>query len=216
MNADAGFPGGLDEVEFDAVILHYSLFGMARYRLDDRFLRYLKETGAYKVAFFQDEYFACQRRFAFLNEYAIDCVYTCLEPHQFDQVYGTYTRVPKLVSTLTGYVSEHLLEAANRFGKPDAERAVDVGYRGRPLPAYLGRGAQEKTLIGERFAELAGGRGLILDVAGTEADRLDGDDWYRFMAECRCLLGVESGASAFDLEGEVFAEYERLRGDGAP
>ena len=112
VNADSGFPAGLDELEFDAVILHYSLFGMARYRLDEGFLRYLKETGAYKVAFFQDEYFACQRRFAFLNEYEIDCVYTCLEPHQFDQVYGRYTGVPKLVSTLTGYVSDHLLDAA--------------------------------------------------------------------------------------------------------
>ena len=194
VNADSGFPAGLDELEFDAVILHYSLFGMARYRLDEGFLRYLKDTGAYKVAFFQDEYFACQRRFAFLNEYEIDCVYTCLEPDQFDQVYGRYTGVPQLVSTLTGYVSDHLLDAAARFAKPDSQRAVDVGYRGRPLPAYLGRGAQEKTLIGERFAELAAGSGLRLDIAGAEADRLYGDDWYRFLADCRCLLGVESGA----------------------
>jgi hypothetical protein len=216
VNADSGFPPRLDELEFDAIILHYSLFGMARYRLDEGFLHYLRESGAYKVAFFQDEYFGCQRRFAFLNEYEIDCVYTCLEPHQFEQVYGRYTNVPKLVSTLTGYVSGHLLEAAERFAKPDSERAVDVGYRGRPLPAYLGRGAQEKTMIGERFRELASGRGLRLDIAGAEADRLYGDDWYRFMADCRCLLGVESGASAFDLEGEVFAEYDRLRGDGRP
>ena len=216
VNADAGFPPGLEGIEFDAIILHYSLFGMARYRLDEGFLRYLRESDAYKVAFFQDEYFACQRRFAFLNEYEIDCVYTCLEPNQFDQVYGRYTKVTTLVSTLTGYVSDHLLEAAGRFAQPDAERPVDVGYRGRPLPAYLGRGAQEKTLIGERFAELAADSGLMLDIAGAEADRLYGDDWYRFMAGCRCLLGVESGASAFDLEGEVFAEYDRLRAEGRP
>ena len=88
VNADAGFPPGLEGIEFDAIILHYSLFGMARYRLDEGFLRYLRGSDAYKVAFFQDEYFACQRRFAFLNEYEIDCVYTCLEPSQFDQVYG--------------------------------------------------------------------------------------------------------------------------------
>ena len=91
VNADAGFPPGLEGIEFDAIILHYSLFGMARYRLDEGFLRYLRGSDAYKVAFFQDEYFACQRRFAFLNEYEIDCVYTCLEPSQFDQVYGRYT-----------------------------------------------------------------------------------------------------------------------------
>ncbi len=216
VNADAGFPPGLEGIEFDAIILHYSLFGMTRYRLDEGFLRYLRDSDAYTVAFFQDEYFACQRRFAFINNYEIDCVYTCLEPDQFDQVYGRYTKVGKVVSTLTGYVSDHLLEAAGRFAQPDAARAVDVGYRGRPLPAYLGRGAQDKTLIGERFAELAADSGLSLDIAGAEADRLYGDDWYRFMAGCRCLLGVESGASAFDLEGEVFAEYNRLRADGRP
>ena len=71
----------------------------------------------------------------------------------------------------------------------------------------MGRGGQEKTLIGRRFAELASGSGLTLDIAGDEADRLYGDDWYRFIAGSRCLLGVESGASAFDLEGEVIAEY---------
>ena len=36
-----------------------------------------------------------------------------------------------------------------------------------------------------------------------------GDAWYEFMARCRCVLGVESGVSAFDLEDEVLHEYNR-------
>ena len=70
---------------------------------------------------------------------------------------------------------------------------MDVGYRGRPLPAYLGHGAMEKHEIGVRFGELAAGSGLRLDLATGEGDRLYGDDWYRFLANCRCVLGVESG-----------------------
>ena len=84
-----------------------------------------------------------------------------------------------------------------------------MGYRGRPLPAYLGHGGMEKHEIGERFGALAAGSGLRLDVATREGDRLYGDDWYRFMANCRCVLGVESGVSAFDLEDEVFEEHKR-------
>jgi hypothetical protein len=214
LNTHAGLPAALRQVSFDAIVLHYSLFGMTEYRLDDDFLDYLRMTDAYKVVFFQDEYVGAQKRFRFLNEFGIDCLYTCLEPEQFDAVYGRYTSVPTLRPTLTGYVGDDLLAAAGRFGKPDADRSVDVGYRGRPLPAYLGRGAQEKELIGRRFAQLAAGSGLRLDIKTAEADRLYGDAWYRFVANCRCVLGVESGASAFDMEGEVLAEYRELLGRG--
>jgi hypothetical protein len=212
LNVHAGIPAALKRLSFDAVILHYSLF--ASFRPDYEFFDYLRTSDAYKVAFFQDEYIGCRQRFAFLNEYGIDCVYTCLEPDQFDAVYGRYTSVPTLRHTLTGYVSDELREAADRFGKPDAQRTVDVGYRGRPLPPYLGRGGQEKELIGRRFRELAAGTGLRLDIKGAEADRLYGDAWYRFIANSRAVLGVESGASAFDLEGEIMAEYRELLARG--
>lgn len=208
VNTDVGFPGALAELEFEAIILHYSVFGMGGYRLKERWRRYLKATDAYKIAFFQDECTRCRRRFRFLDEYQVDCLFTCLEPSEFDKVYRSYTAVPKLVSNLPGYVSDELLEAADRFGVPDARRTVDVGYRGRPLPAYLGHGAQEKHTIGVRFGELAADSGLRLDLAGAEADRLYGDSWYHFLASCRCVLGVESGVSAFDLEDEVFTEYQ--------
>jgi hypothetical protein len=212
LNTHAGFPPALRGLSFDAVILHYSLF--ATYKLDVRFRDYLRTTDAYKVAFFQDEYIGCQRRFAFLDEHAVDCVYTCLDPDQFEAVYGRHTSVPTIRPTLTGYVSDDLKRAAQRFGKPDAQRTVDVGYRGRPLPPYLGRGGQEKERIGRRFHELARPTGLRLDIKGAEADRLYSDAWYRFIANCRSLLGVESGASAFDLEGEIMAEYRELLARG--
>ena len=216
VNVDYGFPPGLDGLEFRAILLHYSIFGMQTYFLDETWREYLDGSAAYKVAFFQDECTRCQRRFAFLNEHDIDCVYTCLEPSEFQKVYGRYTKVPNLVSNLPGYVSDEIVDAGRRFAVPLARRTVDVGYRGRPLPAYLGRGALEKHEIGVRFAELAAGSGLRLDIATGEGDRLYSDDWYRFMANCRCMLGVESGVSAFDLEDEVLDEYERRRAEDLP
>ena len=216
INTDLGFPSALSGVDFKAVIVHYCVFGMGPYRLDDSWLRWLDSSRGYKIAFFQDECTRCQRRFRFLDEHRFDCVYTCLEPSEFPKTYGRYTSVPKLVTNVPGYVPEHLPEVGRRFSKPDAERSVDVGYRGRPLPAYLGRGAMEKHEIGVRFGELAGASGLRLDVATGEADRLYGDDWYRFMADCRCVLGVESGVSCFDLEDEVFGEYLERQSKGLP
>jgi hypothetical protein len=214
VNTDLGFPPRLSELDFKAVILHYCVFGMGDYRLSEEWLDYLDHTRAYKIAFFQDECTRCQRRFRFLDDHAIDCVYTCLEPSEFPKVYGRYTNVPKLVSNVPGYVSSELPAIGRRFTKPDERRTVDVGYRGRPLPAYLGRGAMEKHEIGVRFGELAADSGLTLDIATGEGDRLYGDGWYRFMANCRCVLGVESGVSAFDLEDEVFGEWLERSANG--
>jgi hypothetical protein len=135
VNVDFGFPAGLSALDFRAIILHYSVFGMGPYRLGDEWLAYLDQSEAYKIAFFQDEYTRCQPCFKFLNDHRIDCVYTCLEPSEFHKVYGRYTGVPKLVSNLPGYVSTAILEAGRRFSMPLGRRTVDVGTavaRSRP------------------------------------------------------------------------------------
>jgi hypothetical protein len=209
-NTDYGFPRGLRDASPAAIVLHYSLFGSGIYRLNKRFLDFLQRSDAYKVAFFQDEFYFCQKRFKFLNDYAIDCVFTHVEPEYFDEVYGRYTSVPRLVHNLPGYVSRELVADAERLATPQGERPTDVGYRGRPLPIYMGRGSQEKLEIGPRFAELARDSGLVLDIDTTEKGRLYGDDWGRFIGSCKAVLGVESGVSLFDLEDEVREAWGRI------
>jgi hypothetical protein len=216
VNTHLGMPEQLRELRFAVVVLHYSLFGLARYHLDDDFRRYLADAcdQSYKIAFFQDEHQFCAGRFAFLDEFAIDCVYSCLEPEHLEAVYGAKTSVPTHFSVLPGYVSEELLAAARRFRVPDERRSVDIGYRGRLLPPYCGRSGLEKYEIGVRFKERAQSLDLRLDIACGEGDRIYGDDWYRFVAGCRAVLGTESGVDVFDVEGEVHAAYERLREGG--
>jgi hypothetical protein len=210
LNTDLGFPPGLAEAPVGAVVLHYSLFASSGYLLDERFRRFLAETDAYKVAFFQDEHQFCRQRFSFLNELRFDCVFTCLEPTEFGKVYGRYTSVPKLVSYLPGYVSKTMVDASARFATPEERRPIDVGYRGRSLAPYMGRGALEKGEIASRFVELAADSGLEIDVTAGEGERLYGDDWWRFLGSCKGTLGVEAGVSVFDLEDEAYREYERL------
>ena len=131
----------LQRLSFDAVILHYSLF--ASYQLDDEFRDYLRSTDAYKVAFFQDEYIGCQRRFAFLNEHGIDCVYTCLEPHQFDAVYGRYTSVPTLRTRSRATSATTCGGPPTGSASPTRERTVDVGLP-RPAAARLPRARRRR------------------------------------------------------------------------
>ncbi|MGQ0811529.1 MAG: hypothetical protein ACT4OO_09935 [Nitrospiraceae bacterium] len=211
LNTEYGFSRGLSKVHFPVIVLHYSLFGGWDYPLDKGFCEYLDQcTTSYKIAFFQDEHRYCRQRFSFLNRYKIDCVYTLIEPEYFKDTYRKYTAVPTLLSHIPGYVGEGLIEAAGRFGKPDRDRIIDIGYRGRPLAFYMGKGAQEKSGIATGFLEHAKGLNLKFDIACSERERLYGDDWYRFTAECRAFLGVEAGVSIFDVDDVVREECDKL------
>jgi hypothetical protein len=213
VNCAVGFPPALAEWSFDAILIHYSVFvsGPGRYYLDDGYLDYVAGADdSYKLATFQDEHHWCGRRFRFIDEFGIDCVYTMLEQPQADEVYLGRTRASKTVPNLPGYVGPEVIEAGERFRKREDERSVDVFYRGRPIPTYMGRGAREKLEIGERFLERGAKTDLALDIKVLETERLYGDDWYRRMADSSGVLGTESGVSCFDLEDEVRTDYERL------
>jgi hypothetical protein len=214
VNTDYGFPPGLDDVEPAAIVLHYSLFGSGVYRLDSRLRAWLHDrSSALTVAFFQDEYYFCQKRFGFVNDVGVDVVYTLVEPRYIPEVWGRYTPSARALFTFPGYVDGAMLAAARRYARPAERRDIDVGYRGRPLPPYMGAGSQEKREIGERFKELAQGTGLRVDIDTSIAGRLYGSAWYRFLGRCRTVLGVESGVSYIDLEDEVYADYLRLRAE---
>jgi hypothetical protein len=215
INTEGGFPPGLRHFRFRIVLLHYSLFGYWPWlRLNKRFLRYLAESnGSYKIAFFQDEYHFCQSRFDFINQYNIDCVYTLLEPSYFKDVYRKYTRAKSLIYTIPGYVSHQLVEKGTKFFKHHEQRSIDIGYRSRPVMYYMGKGAREKMEIARVFLERGKKTGLKLDIGTQEKQRIYGDHWYKFLAECRAVLGVEAGVSVFDLEDNVRKDCEKLLAD---
>jgi hypothetical protein len=211
VNVEHGFPPALRRMTPTVMVLHYSLFGSARYLLGEQFREFLdRTTGSYRIAFFQDEHYYCRQRFAFIDQYRIDCVYTLVDPEHHDAVYGRLTYGPRLVHTIPGYVSDDLVRLARERSHPDAQRRVDVGYRARSLPYYMGRGGQEKREIGVRFKERARDLDLQLDIETAEESRLYGDRWIAFLADCRAVLGVEAGVSIFDLDDTVRHGYERL------
>ena len=211
INVDYGYPSLLDELSPRIILLHYSLFGSGNYMLDTRYRAFVeRSTDSYRIAFFQDEYQHCGQRFAFIDRYRIDCVYTLLEPAYHDLVYGRHTHGPRVIYTIPGYVSDELVRSASRRSVPDAERRIDIGYRGRSLPFYMGRGSQEKREIAERFGEMAKGRELVLDLAVDEHSRLYGRRWTSFMANSRGVIGVEAGASIFDIDDRVQVAAEQM------
>jgi hypothetical protein len=103
-----------------------------------------------------------------------------------------------------------MMAASQKYSLPSEKRKVDIGYRGRRLEYYMGKGAQEKYEIAVKFREKASGVGLKLDIEANESKRIYGEKWYEFIGNCRGLLGVEAGVSIFDVEDVVYEGYQRL------
>ena len=213
VNTAFGFPPSLNDAQFEIVVLHYSIFGNWPYAISQPFLDYVASCRSYKIAFFQDEHHYCRERFEFLNRYAVNCVYTLVEPQHFKDVYLKYTSVATLVNYIPGYVADDLVAAAAKMYVPEDRRTTDVGYRGRPLPFYMGEGAQEKTRIGVQFRQCANDSGLRLDIETDEGQRIYGKQWHKFIANCRSMLGVEAGVSIFDLDGQARKEVQQVLAD---
>jgi hypothetical protein len=151
--------------------------------------------------FIQDEYRFIDATIAAMQETGIDVLFTCVPEGEIEKVYPS-ARLPRLVkvNVLTGYVPESLL---GRPVLPFSERPIDVGYRARKVPDWLGDLGQEKYRIGQRFRDECAADKLTIDISFREEDRLYGVDWIEFVANCKAMLGVESGASVFDFTGEI-------------
>src|SRR5918994_2033204 len=182
LNTDSPLPAEIAELDFELVIVHYSVVGGGFYPLTEDHLRWLETSRAHKVLLTQDEHRYCGHRFWFCDEVGFDTLYTCLEPSEAEKVYGSRTSIRRLRTNLPGYVSEQMVADGERLSLPDEQRPIDIGYRGRPLPPYSGRGGLEKYEIGRQFAKRAANSGLVLDIGLEESHRPYGKDLPRFLS----------------------------------
>jgi hypothetical protein len=192
----------LDLDEFDVVVIHYSIaVAIERYLpavLRDKIARFR----GLKVQFIQDEYRWVDAVTARMRELGIELLYTLVPEQEVPKLYGERVPGMETITTLAGFVPDELV---NRVTPPLAERTIDVGYRGRTIPYWLGRLAYEKYAIGKDFLEHAAPHRLRCDIAVGEGDRIYGERWNRFLASCRATLGTESGASIADFDGSIEA-----------
>jgi len=207
LNIIKNIPHNFDLSKFDVVVIHYSLFLYSRSYVSIDLLRKLSEFNGIKCIFIQDEYRNVDMVIDAMLSIGVDVVFTCVPSSEIEKVYPE-EKLPGVlkVNVLTGYVDTALLN----YPVPRYEdRTVDIGYRARKPPVYLGELGQEKWRIGQRVGEDAKRMGLIVDLAYREEERLYGDAWIKFVSNCKAVLGVESGASVFDFTGEVAKNVTR-------
>ena len=199
-------PPWLQLSRFDALVIHYSLVASYDSYLSPKARQQIRDFKGFKAAFVQDDYRWIDdtvNAFAFMRIHAL---FPLTGPEIMDQVYSP-EKLPgvRRETVLTGYVPEHL----TRLSVPSfAERPIDVGYRARKLPAWIGSHVQQKWQIAERFRADAPRYGLKVDLSYREEDRIYGNDWIRFTTSCKAMLGTESGASVCDFTGRIQRNVE--------
>lgn len=199
-------PWWLRRIRFDAVIFHNSfLWDRVNLPLLERHLRRLRRLdgrGRRRVALPQDEYLHSHRLVRMIAELDVDHVFSVGPEATWDAVYAGVDRDRVGLSrVLPGYLAPETLARIDAIVQAQPERHIDIGYRAARLPPALGRHGVLKTEIADRVKSAAGDRGLRVDIATGAASTIRGDDWYRFLADCKYTLGVEGGASVHDPDG---------------
>jgi hypothetical protein len=187
---------------FDGLLIHYNLVMSSPTYLSPLARWRISQFSGVKAAFIQDEYRFVNSTVGVMRTLGIHVLFTNVSQDQMQLVYpgAALPDLRRKVTVLTGYVPQELL---SRLLVPYEDRTVDVGYRGRRLPAWLGRLAQEKVVIADRFLADAPAYDLTTDISTREEDRLYADGWIQFVGRSRATLGVESGASVFDFDGSI-------------
>lgn len=160
-----------------------------------------------KIAIVQDEFTNIDLVAEFLERIAVTHVLTCSKESDWPKFYPTLVAKQVTFRTvLTGYVDP---SRAYRIGLPPSRRPIDIGYRGGRNPFWLGQQGRLKSEIGEKVQIAASKLDLATDIAHPESTQyLKGDQWFDFLHRCRCVIGVEGGASINDHDGAVHRSVE--------
>ncbi|MBS0324587.1 MAG: hypothetical protein JSR19_12170, partial [Proteobacteria bacterium] len=196
-------PDSLDLNRFDAVGIHYTLHlsDPGHYFLTPASVRRLAIFGGLKCIWLHDEYRRNLQVVGILQEAGFDVVFSLAQGEALQALYPK-DLLPKvrLETVLAGYLDNGWLSR-----KPPSiyDRPVDVGYRARRPPYWLGALGQEKIFIGEEFRAHSSTHILTKDISVEEQDRIYGEGWVEFLGRCKTVLCVESGASVIDFTGEI-------------
>lgn len=202
-------PASITLDDYDGIIFHntaaYNPLNLRSLDLHTR--EKFHNYGGIKILMKQDENHRFTETAAAMGAIGIDLMFTTLPPKAIPQIYPpnvvgkvTYERM------LTGYVTPSL----RAIDSLNTDRPIDIGYRGSIQSLSFGRLAYEKRSIGDDVSRALSNSGLKLDISSRREDRIGGGAWIDFLKRCKATLGAESGASVFDLSGELTRRSKKL------
>ena len=206
---EGNYPGGLelppnlDLSSYNGIIIHctvsYNAFNLQT--LDKNLKTKLADYDGLKIIMKQDEHFKTNQVADYIGSRGFHFLITITVPREVRAFYPeSAVKDVKFIHALTGYISPEMINLS--YPKTDF-REVDVGYRGSIQPLSFGRLAYEKKNIGDSFVHICKAHRLSYDISSKWEDRFAGKSWFDFLGRIKAVLGVESGASIVDFDGDI-------------
>ncbi|MBS0274823.1 MAG: hypothetical protein JSR55_10575 [Proteobacteria bacterium] len=213
--AQAPVTDTLRNEEFDAVIIDTTFLCWrwtgAYFNEFKRKYDFVRDINAVKIAFPQDEYDHSEILETWLIDWKVDIIYSvCYDDR--DVFYPTLKENADIRLGYTGFFEQEDIELVANCASPWDVRTVDVGYRAKQLPPYFGWFGKLKSDIAASFLEAARPYGISTDISCRLEDAFMGDEWLKFLGQCRFILGCESGSSVLDPRGEIKAKCNDFLG----
>lgn len=203
--ANAPQSEAMKHIAWDGVIINYCFLGYRASNLYERVKNdwaWLADLSCPKVGISQDDYTDSGRLdewFQFLNMAVIYSPIT----RNVEQIYPKNYGWTEIREGLTAYVDSKQLMELSAFATPWDARTIDVGTRVRYLPPQFGRYGLRKGESAEDFRDFAEAQGFDIDISTSQDDVIYGDDWLRFVGNCKFTLGSKGGSSVNDPYGEI-------------
>jgi len=214
-NVLISLPNYLRLVDYDAIIFHYTFISM---RWAPKYVwknllkgcRFLKKSKAFKIAIPQDEYAHSDDICELIREFNIEAIFTCAHPEDYFTLYPKEKAPLKhFVTTYPGFVDEDTEEKIHKLAQQQS-REIDIGYRARALPYWLGRFGQYKKEIAEVFLKQQEKTSLKFDISTDPDEVFYAEDWLKFLLRCKYTIGCLGGASLHDSDGSIRHKTEEF------
>lgn len=198
---------------WDAIIFESTSLGICTFRprelfeAEKRKWAFLADIRAVKIVFPQDDANHSGLLDDWFDELCVDAVFT-VRPEHKQLLYPRFSKRGDVFLTLSGFVDDLSFPALGAFAKPFAERKRDIGQRVTLYPPQGGRHSRIKGITAQIVKKAALERGLNVDISTDPKDVILGDDWFRFLGDCRFTLGSEGGLSIWDPQGEIYDRVE--------
>lgn len=193
---------------WDAVIFTSTALGIVTYRprqlFEDRLTdwSFLAQHQALKIVFPQDDADHGALLDRFFEAIGADYVFT-VRPEFADFIYPRTVKIAKFESTFAGYLNDEDIERIPLFAREFESREVTLGQRVTLYPPIGGRLARLKGEAALAMKAAAIERGVSEDISVDPQNVFLGDDWFRFLGNCKFVIGAEGGLGVWDPEGRI-------------
>lgn len=188
--------------KFDLIIFLHSSFSNGNHI--PRFITDLISVkNSYKVYFIGNEYKLMPEKLNFCKRINLNLFITQSLDEKIINLYRDKLKC-EVIGIPGGGLNKDIFFPTKNF----SERTIDIGLRTYDEPVYFGH--QERRLIMNETIKISKNKNINLDVSMEETDRFSGNEWAKFLNNCKSLIGTNTGYDYFDLEDKTRIEANKL------